>query len=142
MTAFSEPETVSGYAEKAVRMASGLRDLHKMASVLLAERAPADARILVLSAGGGLKLKAFAQMQPSSQFDGVDPSQEMLELARTTLGGLVSRVRLREGFIGSAPKGPLDGAACLLRCPISNLRGLMLRNFKINFDGNRRPGTI
>jgi tRNA (cmo5U34)-methyltransferase len=85
-----------------------------MAGVLLAEHAPADARILVLGAGGGLELKAFSEMQPGWHFDGVDPSSEMLDLARTTLGPVAPRVRLHEGYIDSAPSGPFDGAACLL----------------------------
>lgn len=114
MTAFGAPGTASGYAEKAARLVPGLRDLHRMACVLLAERAPADAGIVVLGAGGGLELKAFAEMQPNWQFDGVDPSKEMLELARTTLGGLAPRVRLHEGYIDNAPAGPFDGATCLL----------------------------
>lgn len=114
MSAFANPETISTYAETALKNVPGLRDLHKMASVLLAERARDDARILVLGAGGGLELKAFAEMQPSWQFDGVDPSTEMLRLARTTLGSLASRVRLWEGFIDSAPLEPFDGATCLL----------------------------
>lgn len=114
MTPFSDPAAVSGYAQKTARIVPGLADLHRMAGVLLAEHAPKDARILVLGAGGGLELKAFAEMQPGWQFDGVDPSGEMLGLARTTLGPLVSRVRLHEGYVDSAPTGPFDGAACLL----------------------------
>lgn len=114
MTALSDPTIVSSYAEKTARIVPGLRDLHRMASVLLAERAPADARILVLGAGGGLELKVFAEMEPSWQFDGVDPSDEMLRLARTTLGPLAPRVRLHEGYIDIAPMGPFDGATCLL----------------------------
>ena len=114
MTPFSGATVVSGYAENAARMVPGLRDLPKMAAALLAERAPADARILVLGAGGGLELKAFADMQPDWHFDGVDPSAEMLQLARTTLGPLASRVRLHEGYIDTAPVGPFDGATCLL----------------------------
>ena len=114
MTTFSDPRAVSSYAENAVRQVPGLRDLHKMMGVLLAEGAPADARILVLGAGGGLELRAFAEMQPGWQFDGVDPSKEMLRLARTTLGDLASRVRLSEGYIDSAPLAPFDGATCLL----------------------------
>lgn len=114
MTSFTDTDIVSSYAENATRMVPGLRDLPKMASALLAERAPANARILVLGAGGGLELKAFAQMQPDWHFDGVDPSAEMLQLARTTLGPLGSRARLHEGYIGSAPMGPFDGATCLL----------------------------
>lgn len=114
MSLFSGPTIVSSYAENAARMVPGLRDLPTMAGALLAERAPADARILVLGAGGGLELKAFAAMQPDWQFDGVDPSAEMLELARTTLGPLASRARLHEGYIDTAPMGPFDGATCLL----------------------------
>jgi tRNA (cmo5U34)-methyltransferase len=114
MTPFSGSTIVSNYAENAARMVPGLRDLPKMAAALLAERAPADARILVLGAGGGLELKAFAEMQPDWRFDGVDPSADMLQLARTTLGPLASHVRLHEGYIDTAPTGPFDGATCLL----------------------------
>ncbi|PPT92998.1 methyltransferase [Xanthomonas theicola] len=85
-----------------------------MAGALLAERAPANAHILVLGAGGGLELKGLAEMQPSWRFDGVDPSAEMLRLARTTLGPLASRACLHEGYIDMAPMGPFDGATCLL----------------------------
>jgi tRNA (cmo5U34)-methyltransferase len=85
-----------------------------MAGVLLAGQAPVDASILVLGAGGGLELKAFAGMQPGWHFDGVDPSPEMLDLARMTLGPMAPRVRLHEGYIDSAPMEPFDGATCLL----------------------------
>jgi tRNA (cmo5U34)-methyltransferase len=85
-----------------------------MASLLLTERAPTDARIMVLGAGGGLELKVFAEMQPHWSFDGIDPSAEMLQLAQVTLGPLSSRVRFHEGYIESAPEGPFDAAACLL----------------------------
>lgn len=114
MTTFSDPEAVSSYAKNAVRHVPGLRDLHKMVGILLAERAPTDARILVLGAGGGMELKVLADMEPGWQFEGVDPSKEMLQLARTTLGDLASRVRLHEGYIDSAPIGSFDGATCLL----------------------------
>lgn len=38
MTSFSDPTAVSGYAERTARIVPGLRDLHRMAGVLLAER--------------------------------------------------------------------------------------------------------
>lgn len=111
---FSGSTIVSSYVENAMRAVPGLRDLPKMAGALLAERVPADARILVLGAGGGLELKGFAEMQPGWHFDGVDPSAEMLQLAYTTLGPLATRVRLQKGYIDTAPMGPFDGATCLL----------------------------
>lgn len=112
--AFSDPQAVSRYAERTARIVPGLRDLHAMAGLLLAERAPADARVLVLGAGGGLELAAFARARPGWRFDGVDPSAEMLRLAAATLGPLAPRARLHQGYIDSAPDGPFDAAACLL----------------------------
>lgn len=85
-----------------------------MAVLLLAERAPQDADILVYGAGGGLELKAFAEAQPGWRLVGIDPSAEMLELAREILGPLLPRVDLREGYMEAAPRGPFNGAACLL----------------------------
>jgi tRNA (cmo5U34)-methyltransferase len=114
MSSFSDPEAVARYAEGPVRLVPGFQHLQRMAALLLAERVQNDARILVLGAGGGLELKAFAGWYPQWQFDGVDPSPEMLELAKQTLGPLASRVAFHEGYIDSAPEGPFDGATCIL----------------------------
>lgn len=111
---FANEAAVAHYTDGPPRMVPGLAGLHRMAAILLAERAPQDARILVLGAGGGMELKVFAEAQPEWEFDGVDPAAAMLRLAETTLGPLMERVRLHEGYIESAPTGPFDGAACLL----------------------------
>ena len=111
---FSDPAAVVRYAEGPPRFVPGFADLQRMSSILLAERAPANARVLVLGAGGGLELKAFATAQPGWSFDGVDPAGEMLKLAERTLGPLASRARLHQGYIDDAPDGPFDAAACLL----------------------------
>ncbi|WP_026480731.1 class I SAM-dependent methyltransferase [Ahrensia sp. 13_GOM-1096m] len=102
------------YAGRVSKQIPGLGDMHLMAGLLLAEHVPTNGRVLVLGAGGGLELKAFAQLQPDWQFDGVDPSDVMLNQAHHTLGSLASRVRFHEGYIDDAPDGPYDGAACLL----------------------------
>jgi tRNA (cmo5U34)-methyltransferase len=115
MNPFDDPQAVSRYAENPPRLVPGFADLQRMTSLLLAERAPYDTRILVLGAGGGLELKVFAEAHPHWTFDGVDPSAEMLKLATATLGPTLStRVRLHEGYIDSAPEGPFDAASCLL----------------------------
>lgn len=114
MSSFDEPAAVARYAEGPRRLVPGFLDLQRMALLLLAERAPHDAHILVLGAGGGLELKAFADAQPGWRFDGVDPSAEMLRLAEATMGAQASRARLHQGYIDTAPLGPFDGAACLL----------------------------
>lgn len=111
---FLDPAVAAAYAENTVRKVPGLADLHRMAAVLLAEHAPTTARILVLGAGGGLELKAFAEAQPGWRLTGVDPSAAMLGAAERLLGPLTERVELRQGYIDAAQPGPFDGAACLL----------------------------
>ncbi len=111
---FSDPRAVAHYLDGPPRLVPGFGDLHRMACVLLAERAPVDARVLVLGAGGGLELKAFAEAQPGWIFDGVDPSPAMLALALDTVGEHAPRVALHEGYVDAAPDGPFDAAACLL----------------------------
>lgn len=114
MDAFSDPQAVARYAESPPRMVPGYADLQRMTALLIAERAPDDAQVLVLGAGGGLELKVFAEAQPGWSFVGVDPSAAMLDLARKTLGDLAARARLHEGFIDSAPEGLFDAATCIL----------------------------
>jgi len=114
MASFSNPAAVARYTEGPPRFVPGYADMQRMSGILLAERAPANARVLVLGAGGGLELKAFATAQPGWSFDGVDPAGAMLNLAAHTLGPLASRARLHQGYIDDAPEGPFDAAACLL----------------------------
>ncbi|KKB79980.1 methyltransferase [Devosia soli] len=92
----------------------GFASLHRMTNLLLAETMPPTGQVLVLGAGGGLELKAFADFAPGWSFDGVDPSAEMLEIARATLGSQGNRVKLHNGYIDAAPRGPFDAATCLL----------------------------
>lgn len=114
MAPFSDPQSVARYAEGPPRFVPGFSDLHRMTTILLGERAPREARVLVLGAGGGLELKALAEAHPGWTFDGVDPAAEMLKQAVRTLGPLAPRARLHEGYIDDAPEGPFDAATCLL----------------------------
>jgi len=111
---FNDPDAVARYAEGPVRQVPGFHGLQQMAHVLLAETVPEDGHVLVLGAGGGLELKAFADAHAGWRFTGVDPSAEMLALATTTLGPLAPRAQLVAGYIDDAPPGPFDGGTCLL----------------------------
>lgn len=110
---FSGP-SVNTYAEGPPRQVPGFLSLHRMTTMLLAERTPATGRVLVLGAGGGLELKAFAAAQPGWSFDGVDPSADMLRLAEETVRPYAGRIRLQQGTIEAAPAGPFDAATALL----------------------------
>jgi len=111
---FTDAAAVARYAEGPPRLVPGFADLHRMIALLQAERAPPDARVLVLGAGGGLELKSLAEAQPGWTFVGVDPAAEMLDLAKQTLGPLASRVDWHHGYVADAPTGPFDAATCLL----------------------------
>lgn len=114
LNAFDDPGFADAYADRAPRTVPAYHDIHRMAAVLIDEHAPPDARVLVLGAGGGLEMKAFAQGHPGWTFDAVDPAAAMLELAVTTLGPHASRARMRQGYIDDAPPGPFDAATSLL----------------------------
>ena len=111
---FPDSAAVAQYAVNLVKQVPGLHALHKMAHVLLAEHVPTNGRVLVLGAGGGMELKALAQASPAWRFTGVDPSPEMLALAKRTLGEFACRVDFVEGLVESAPDREFDGATCLL----------------------------
>lgn len=114
MSSFNDPDAVARYLEGPIAKVPGLAALHRMAELLLAEVVPDDGRVLVLGAGGGLELKAFAVARPGWRLVGVDPSAAMLGLAEETLGTLAPGIQLIEGYIDDAPETTFDGAACLL----------------------------
>jgi len=102
------------YASRPVRQVPGFADLHRMAIQLMGERVGEHGRILVLGAGGGLELRAFAEARPNWTFEGVDPSADMLALASTIAAAHMDRIALRQGFITDASEGPFDAATAIL----------------------------
>ncbi len=106
---------MSGMAQgyEPARMVPAYHDLHVMARVLLAQHMGAG-RVLVLGAGGGIELAYLAASRPDWQFTGVDPSLEMLDLARSKCADFAERITFVQGKIDAAPDGPFDGATCLL----------------------------
>ena len=116
-SAFTDPAAVARYAEGPRRNVPGYDSLLRMSRILLAERVPDHGRVLVVGAGGGLELEDMALAHPGWRFDGVDPSQPMLDLAAQRLqsaGVSGDRVALHHGYVQSAQAGPFDGATCLL----------------------------
>lgn len=114
MSTFSGAHASSAYLQGPPRQVPGFESLHRMVSMLLAERVPANGRVLVLGAGGGLELKALGDAHPGWTFDGVDPSADMLALAGQTAAAHMGRIGLHHGTIAAAPPGLFDGAVCLL----------------------------
>lgn len=111
---FADPDFVARYVDGPRRFVPGHDDMRRMAVQLLSEDVPEHGHILVIGAGGGLEIRAFADAQPGWRFTGVDPSAQMLALARTVIAGAADRCALIEGTAETAPDGPFDGASCLL----------------------------
>ncbi|MFF2531715.1 class I SAM-dependent methyltransferase [Brevibacillus sp. NPDC058079] len=76
------------------------------------------ASLLVIGAGGGNELAAWGPSNPKWTFTGVDPSAEMLAMAKnkTVQLGLESRVQLIQGTIDDVPhpESKYDAASCIL----------------------------
>jgi tRNA (cmo5U34)-methyltransferase len=111
---FADPDFAARYTEGPPRFVPGHRDMLRMATMLLAEDAPLDAQVLVVGSGGGIELRHFSEAHAGWRLTGVDPSAQMLAVARSTLGPLAVRCDLIEGTVEAAPPGPFDAASCLL----------------------------
>ncbi len=111
---FEDPQRAAQYAQGPMLFTPGFTDMHRMVDVLLRERCPADAHVLVHGAGGGLELEALAQANPAWTFVGVDPAEAMLHSAASRLGEMMGRIELHHGYIDTAPVGPFDAATSLL----------------------------
>lgn len=109
-----DARAASSYADGPPRQVPGYASLHRMVSLLIAERIPPDGRVLVLGAGGGQELKAMADAHPGWSFDGVDPSSDMLRLAGQVTASHAARMRFHLGYIDDAPLGPFDAATSIL----------------------------
>jgi len=105
---------VGSYTDGPPRQVPGYEGLIKMVTMLLAERVPSSGRVLVLGAGGGLELRAFAEAHAGWTFDGVDPWGNMIDLARRTVGEHGERIEFHQAYVDGAPEGPFDAATCLL----------------------------
>jgi tRNA (cmo5U34)-methyltransferase len=79
--------------------------MHDMVCAILSQGLAKDARLLVVGAGTGMELVLLGMNNPGWRFTGVDPSADMLGVARETLEmrGLAERVELFEGVIHDLP---------------------------------------
>jgi len=113
---YEDPEVVRRYAQGPTAFVPAYAHMQRMAAQLIRERIGDTGQVLVLGAGGGLELEAFAKLSPRWTFVGVDPAEAMLKAAqeRTREAGASERVDWHHGYIFDAPAGPFDAATCLL----------------------------
>ncbi|MFJ7737366.1 class I SAM-dependent methyltransferase [Lysinibacillus sp. NPDC097287] len=102
------------------------------------------ASLLVIGAGGGNELSAWGPSNPQWTFTGVDPSEDMLQIAKNKSDqlGLESRVRLLQGTTDELPltDSKFDAASCILVLHFVNEEQEKIKLLKTIKD-NLKPGA-
>ena len=91
--------------------------LFDMAHASLRSMVGENADLLIVGAGTGMEICTFGQKCENWHFTGIDPSADMLAIARQKIAeqGLSGRVELVNGYTDDLPAGRLyDGATCVL----------------------------
>jgi tRNA (cmo5U34)-methyltransferase len=112
-----DAERARRYDHMARQTLPGYEELHNMTSSLLGVDLGEEARVLVVGAGTGMELLTLAEQHPRWRLTGVDPSAEMLTVARERLQerGWTDRVQLHVGHTHGLPEAEYyDAATCLL----------------------------
>jgi tRNA (cmo5U34)-methyltransferase len=104
------------YDEKNKKLAPISENLHFLSGLVLKEL-PANARVLCVGTGTGAEILSLARIYPNWTFDGIDPSERMLEDCKKRIEseGLLSRCRLFRGYLSefnTAEK--YDAVLCIL----------------------------
>lgn len=115
----------------------------RMAAALLAARLPEQADVLVVGAGGGMELCELGALQPGWRLTGVDPSGQMVDIARDRVAqhGLSDRVTLVQGTADALPADArFDASTCLMvmhMLPDTGAKAALLKPIA----GRLRPGA-
>ena len=91
----------------------GIEGLYRSTLAIFDVALPAGACILVVGAGGGRELETFSTSSRNYRLVGVDPSPEMLALARDVVDQrcLQQRATLHQGVVDDLPENVLYDAA-------------------------------
>lgn len=99
--------------------------------------------LLVVGAGGGNELSAWGPSNPNWTFTGIDPSEEMLQIAQRKARQLTieSRVQLLHGTIDILSSAPstFDAASCILVLHFIQDRQQKLKLLR-NIHAQLKPG--
>lgn len=111
-----DSERARRYDEWTRAVIPGYEALHDMAGSLLRLDLGEKARLLVVGAGTGTEVSYLGKSNPSWRFTGVDPSAEMLAVARRRVAeeGLSERVTLHAGLAHELPASESFDAATLI----------------------------
>ncbi|MDE2719769.1 class I SAM-dependent methyltransferase [Candidatus Palauibacter polyketidifaciens] len=92
----------------------GYRSSFRQALALLAGRVGPSPRVLVVGAGTGIELVTFKTAEPGWRLTGVDPSRQMIEIARRRMreAGVGDGARLVHGHVSDLDEDGFAAATC------------------------------
>lgn len=110
------PMPLAEYDQTVRQVNVGYELLFTLALAWLRSLRKPNLHLLVVGAGGGTEVTTFAPINPAWRFTGVDPSENMLALARSKVESLHvgQRVRLLRGTVDDLPATEYyDAATCI-----------------------------
>ncbi len=111
------PVGVSQYDGSIRQFTAAYEPLFAMAHSALCSMIDEDADLLIAGAGTGMEIVTFGQSSPEWSMTAVDPSAEMLAIAKKKIDrkGLANQVRLFKGYVHDLPEDHMyDAATCIL----------------------------
>lgn len=108
---------VQDYDDVAAKALPGYQAMHLMVSSMMQSLLPQTANLLVVGAGTGMELIQLSQNNPEWRLLGIDPSDDMLTIARDKIQkfNLSTRVEIVKGYCQDLPDTFLyDGATSIL----------------------------
>jgi len=110
-----ESDYGSAYEKLAHQLIPAYAQLFQLTIALLEPRVGEEADVLVVGCGTGVELATFGTLKPGWRQVGVDPSPQMIDLAKTKLEqhGLAGRFRLVTGYTEDLPEDPAFDVATL-----------------------------
>ena len=110
------PVPVMEYEHAVTRINMGYEFIFELTHAFLRALGKRELDLLVVGAGGGAEIERFLPDNPDWRVTGVDPSREMLDLARVKADhlGVADRVTLIQGSVDDVPVARrFDAATCL-----------------------------
>ncbi len=111
------PVKIEEYDTSIRQFCGAYEEMFKLSHCCLRSRLPNHAKVLIVGAGTGMEISEFAPLNPGWSFCGVDPSADMLALARKKIfeKNLNCEIELRKGYVDDLKEEEVfEGATCIL----------------------------
>lgn len=110
------PDHVARYHDGPPVFVPGYHASHRIAAAILNQRLGSAPHVLVVGAGGGVEVAAFAQHVPGIRLTAIDPSKAMVDLGLATTQSAIFADRIDWHVCDAvgAPPRPFDAATAFL----------------------------